>query len=139
MKICPERWGASYTLRELARLRTRHPPRTLGGVRLETDLNVDWRRTALRTMAWRDFSQPRVVCIHSKTKQKGGGVGNVSPQPDFWRKNIKTSFFDIMLEVQKDLEDVSTGIGKFKKIWYILEFCPEFDVKVGKVNFDLAR
>jgi hypothetical protein len=27
----------------------------------------------------------------------------------------KHHFFDVMSEVQKDLEDISTGIGKFKK------------------------
>jgi hypothetical protein len=43
-----------------------------------------------------------------------------------------------MSEVQKDLEDVSAGLGHFKKsdIW---EFCPVLDVKVGEVNFDLTR
>jgi hypothetical protein len=45
--------------------------------------NVDWRHTALRTMARRDFFSPRVVCTHSKTKRKGVGVGNMSPRPDF--------------------------------------------------------
>jgi hypothetical protein len=29
--------------------------------------------------------------------------------------DIKTSIFDVMSEVQKDLEDVSAGIGKIKK------------------------
>ncbi len=43
--------------------------------------------------------------------------------------DIKTSFFDVLSEVKKDLEDVFAGLGKF---------CPEFDVKVGEVNFDLA-
>ncbi len=41
-----------------------------------------------------------------------------------------------MSVVQKDLEDVSTGILIFKSI--TSEFCLEIDVKVGKVNFDLA-
>ncbi len=29
--------------------------------------------------------------------------------------DIKTSFFEVMSEVQKDLEDVSAGIGQIKK------------------------
>jgi hypothetical protein len=33
--------------------------------------------------------------------------------------DIKTSFFDVMSEVQKDLEDVFAGLGKFLKILYI--------------------
>jgi hypothetical protein len=33
--------------------------------------------------------------------------------------NIKTSFFDIVSEVQKDLEDVLAGIAQFEKIRYI--------------------
>jgi hypothetical protein len=30
--------------------------------------------------------------------------------------DVKKSFFDVMSEVQKDLQDVSAGIGQFKKI-----------------------
>jgi hypothetical protein len=29
--------------------------------------------------------------------------------------DVKTSFFDAVSEVQKDLQDVSTGIGQFLK------------------------
>jgi hypothetical protein len=29
--------------------------------------------------------------------------------------DVKTSFFEVMSEVQKDLEDVSEGIGQIKK------------------------
>jgi hypothetical protein len=43
-----------------------------------------------------------------------------------------------MSKVQKDLEEVAAGIGTLKKS-YIEEFCLEFDIKVGKVNFDLAK
>ncbi len=43
----------------------------------------------------------------------------MSSQQDFRRKNIKmdvkTSFFDVKSEVQKDSQDVSEGIGQFKK------------------------
>jgi hypothetical protein len=28
---------------------------------------------------------------------------------------VKTSFFDVVSEVQKDLEDISAGIGQLKK------------------------
>jgi hypothetical protein len=42
-----------------------------------------------------------------------------------------------MSEVQKDLDDISAGKGIFQKS-ATQEFCPEFDVKVGVVNFDLA-
>jgi hypothetical protein len=30
--------------------------------------------------------------------------------------DVKMSFFDVMSEVQKDLENVSAGIGQFKNI-----------------------
>jgi hypothetical protein len=30
--------------------------------------------------------------------------------------DIKTSFFNVMSEVQKDLQDVSAGTGQFKKM-----------------------
>jgi hypothetical protein len=52
--------------------------------------------------------------------------------------DIKTSFYDLMSDVQKDWENASARIGIFEEIRYIYEFCPEFDVKGGKVNFDLA-
>jgi hypothetical protein len=39
-----------------------------------------------------------------------GGVSRVAPRPDFGRKiakkSVKTSFFEVMSEVQKDSEDV---------------------------------
>jgi hypothetical protein len=44
-----------------------------------------------------------------------------------------------MSDVQKDLQDVSAGIGQLKKKSDIYEFCPEFDVKVSEVNFDHAQ
>jgi hypothetical protein len=58
---------------------------------------------------WWDFSHPWVVCNCRKTKQKVG-VGRVAPQLDFGRKYIKTSFFDVMSEVLKVLEDFSAGM-----------------------------
>jgi hypothetical protein len=42
------------------------------------------------------------------------------PRPDFWQKivkmTVKTSFFEVMSEVQKDSEDVFAGLGILKKI-----------------------
>jgi hypothetical protein len=35
--------------------------------------------------------------------------------------DVKTSFFEVMLEVQKDPEDVSAGIG-IKNIKYFISF-----------------
>jgi hypothetical protein len=52
--------------------------------------------------------------------------------------DAKTSFFDVMSEVQKDLEDIYAGLGKFFKNLIYKKIGPEFNVKVGKVNFDLA-
>jgi hypothetical protein len=33
--------------------------------------------------------------------------------------DVKLSFFDVMSEVQKDLQDIYAGIGQFKKIRHI--------------------
>ncbi len=90
-------------------------------------------------MARREFSVARVMTV----KPVGSGkVGRVAPQQNFWQKNVemdvKMSFFDIMSVVQKDLQDISAGICQLKKS-DIKEFCPKFDVKVSKVNFDLNR
>jgi hypothetical protein len=43
-----------------------------------------------------------------------------------------------MSYVQKVWEDASAEIGIFEK-YDIYEFCLEFGIKIGKVNFDLAR
>jgi hypothetical protein len=43
-----------------------------------------------------------------------------------------------MSKVQKDSEDVFAGIGIFFKIKLQYVF-PQFEVKVGEVNFDLTR
>jgi hypothetical protein len=37
--------------------------------------------------------------------------------------DVKTSFFDVVSEVQKDSQDVSAGIGHFYKNPTV-EFCP---------------
>jgi hypothetical protein len=51
---------------------------------------------------------------------------------------VKTSFFDILYEVQKDLQEVSAGTGIFFTS-STLEFWWYFDVKVDEANFDLAK
>ncbi len=44
-----------------------------------------------------------------------------------------------MSEVQKDPEDVFAGICKKNKYIKYLQVFLQFEVKVGKVNFDLAQ
>jgi hypothetical protein len=72
-----------------------------------------------------------------------GKVGRAAPATELLTKNVKmdvkTSFSDVMPEDQKDLQEVSTGIGQFLKKSDIYECCLEFDIKVSKVNFDLTR
>jgi hypothetical protein len=48
------------------------------------------------------------------------------------RQNI---IFDIVYEVYKDSQDVSAGIGILRNNEVIF---PQFNIKLGKVNFDLA-
>ncbi len=48
-------------------------PCTLCSLGPETDWNVNWHCTTLRTTARRDFSSARVVCNSSKTGLKQGG------------------------------------------------------------------
>jgi hypothetical protein len=36
--------------------------------------------------------------------------------------DVKTSFFEVMSEVQKDLEDIFAGTGKKKYIKYLISF-----------------
>jgi hypothetical protein len=54
----------------------------------------------------------------SKTGRKRGGQNGSAAiellTKDF-KMDVKTSFFDILSEVQKDSQDVSAGIGKFLK------------------------
>ncbi len=97
---------------EWARLGTCCPPCTLLGPGPETDWNVDRCRTGLWTVAWQDFSHPWVVCNSSKTEGKGGDLqGRTATGPlTKIRQNIT---FYIMLEIQKDLENFSAGIGNF--------------------------
>ncbi len=70
-------------------------------------------------MAQWDFFRAQVVCNDSKTGRKRE-VQKGLAATDFLTKNvkmnIKTSFFDVMSEVQKDLQDVFAGKINFKKI-----------------------
>ncbi len=92
--------------------------------RTETDWNVDWCHTKLRIMAHQYFSCSRVVCYSSKTEWKGGGGSQGHATTRFFYKTCQNghqniSFFDILSDVPKDLEDISAGIGIFLKISYI--------------------
>jgi hypothetical protein len=49
---------------------------------------------------------------------------------------IKTSIYEVLSEDQKDSEDVSADTSIFKKVQIVFL---QFEVKVGKVNFDLNR
>ncbi len=86
----------------------------------------------LGTTARQGFSHAKVVCNSCKTGQKRGWWQS-SDTTELLMKNvkmdIKTSFFDVMLDVQKDLEDVSAGIGQIKNNLIY----KNFDVKVGEV------
>jgi hypothetical protein len=55
------------------------------------------------------------------------------------KMDIKMLYFDVMSKVLKNLEDNSAGISNCYKKSDTLVFCLVFDIKVGKVNFDLAR
>jgi hypothetical protein len=138
-----KRCGASYTLRKRDRAgpTENSSPPALYRPRPETDWNVDRRHTGLRTTSQQDFSRPRVVCIHSKTKRKGGGAARC----------LRGQTSDKKMSKWMSKHHFLTSCQKFKKIWKIylqdqvnfkksgsLEFCPEFDIKVGEVNFDLA-
>jgi hypothetical protein len=91
------------------------PHSTRPGTRNWSEFN--WLRTALRTTARRNFSCVRLVCNRSKTGRKRGWRQR-SDATEILTKNIKmyvkTSFFDVMSEVQKDFKDVSAGIGQIK-------------------------
>ncbi len=111
--------------REQARLRKRHPPGILRSPGPQTDWNSDWRCTGLQITAWQDFSHPQGVCNSSKTEQKGGGwqggatvrlLAKLHPNV---HQNI---IFEVMSEVQKDLEDISAEIGIFVKNKVLYKF-----------------
>jgi hypothetical protein len=70
----------------------------------------------MRTTPLQDFSGVRVVCNDSKTgRRRVGWQGRTAVEP-LTKMDVKLSFFDVMSEVQKDLQDVYAEIGQFKKI-----------------------
>jgi hypothetical protein len=120
-EICPERCCASYTVRKRERAGPTEnlPPPALYAAR-DRKLIRMLTGAALHCgpQPGGDFSPSRVVCIHSKTKWKGGGPQYGSTARLLTKKrqmDVKTSFFDVMSEVQKDLQEVSAGRGQFKK------------------------
>jgi hypothetical protein len=72
-------------------------------------------------MAQRDFFPAHVACISSKIERKGGDqqgravTGLLTKKCKIGRQNI---IFEVMSEVQKDLEDGSAGIDHCKKKIY---------------------
>jgi hypothetical protein len=77
-----------------------------------------------------------------KPSRRGGC--RVALLPDILCKLIKimyakTSFYDVLYEVQKDLQDASPGTDIFFLNPVHKNFCLEIEVKVGEVNFDLVR
>ncbi len=93
-------------------------PNTLHSPGPEIDWNVDWCRTALRTTA-RGTSSPLRWSVMTVKPVGSGKVNRVAPRHHLWWKNvkmdIKTSFVDVMSEVQKNSQDISAGIGQFFK------------------------
>jgi hypothetical protein len=78
--------------------------------RTGTDGNIDWCRSALRTTDRWDFSRTLSVIAVKPNGRKGQQVPAVTELlTKNVKVNVKTSFFDIIIEVQKDLEDVSAG------------------------------
>jgi hypothetical protein len=139
MEICPKLCSAIYTLRKRERAGpTENPPPPALYAAQDQKLIRMLSGSAPRTTARWDFSRPWVVCNYSKTKWKGGGVRQCVAAAGLLTKcqNERNKIiFDVMSE---DLENVSVGIGIFIFKLDIYEFCLKFDVKVGKVNFDLA-
>jgi hypothetical protein len=68
-------------------------------------------------MARPDFSHAWVVCNGSKTGRKRESRQSSDATELLTKKWVKISvamsFFDVMSEVQKDSQDVSTGLGQF--------------------------
>jgi hypothetical protein len=66
----------------------------------------------------RNFSCAQVVCISSKTSAKQGGLQGLAENRLLTKKQQngrQNVIFEVMSEVQKDLEDVSARIGKLLK------------------------
>jgi hypothetical protein len=97
-------------------LRTHHPPHSTRPGTWNWS-KFCWSRTALWTTARRDFSRARVVHNSCKTGRKRGWWQSSDATELLTKKRqngCQNVFFDVMSEVQKDLEDVSAGIGKIK-------------------------
>jgi hypothetical protein len=67
-----------------------------------------------------------IIAVH-KTEQKGGGLAgwHQRQNSDNIKKFVKTSFFEVMPEIQKHLEGVSEG--KIFCIIRYIKFYREFD------------
>jgi hypothetical protein len=60
------------------------------------------------------FHTPRWSVIAVKPSRRGGGwQGGVAAGQKYVKMDIKTSFFDVMSEIQKDLVDVLARIDIF--------------------------
>jgi hypothetical protein len=140
----PDRCGACCPLGNSERAGPiENPPPPAIYVALDQKLTgiFDWRRTELVTTAWQDFSHPQGIYNSSKTELKGGGsAGDAAAGilTKIHQNGIKTSFFEVMSEVQKDPEDISAGIGQ-KKLLSTQYVFLQFEFKVGEVNFGLAQ
>ncbi len=82
-------------------------------------------------------TSPAIRWSVSTVKLSGrGGVGNMSSRPDFWQKNVKMdvkmSFFDVVSEVQKDLQEVSAGIGQIKNNLTYKNFVLNLTLKLAR-------
>jgi hypothetical protein len=66
-----------------------------------------------------------------------GGSAETRFLKKYFKMDIRMSFFGILSEFKKDSEVVSGGTVFFKI--HNIRVLLEFDVKVGKVKFDLAR
>jgi hypothetical protein len=134
--LCPEWYSATCPLRKNERavpLRTRHPC-TLSGPGLETDCNVDWHHTRLQTTTRQEFFCLQVVC--NKTERNGGWQGHAATE-FFLQKLFKMDKMSFFMSCVK-LEIFGRCLC-MKRYLFSGKFYREFDVKVGKVNFDLAR
>jgi hypothetical protein len=112
------------------------PPPALYPARDQKLISMLSGSTPQTTARW-DFSRHWVVCNYSKTKWMGEvrqcvAAAGLLTRCQNGRNNV---IFDVMSE---DLENFSVGIGIFIFKLDIYELCLEFDVKVGKVNFDFA-
>ncbi len=92
-------------------------PLTLCGPGREIDRNVPG--AARHCGPWPGRTSPALWWSVLTVKPVGSGeVGMVAPRQNFWQKNVKmdvkmdvkTSFFDVMSEVQKDSQDISAGL-----------------------------